>query len=171
MKKLIPLWLILPVICSASAEYKPIPPGEEVALVHLPVFRKYVPNPNKSWFAGSIIEIKGDRFHYRYFTDVADDDRPEVKEGLDGSVRYFASYIELTYPDGRKSYHVLSMLDGRHVLWDWAAFEQWKRSGYIKELGILFEEKTAPNQAPQTTTRTVTDRAPSSTLRASASRV
>jgi hypothetical protein len=33
------------------------------------------------------------------------------------------------------------------------------------------QETKTPNQAPQTTTRTVTDRAPSSTLRASASRV
>jgi hypothetical protein len=37
-------------------------------------------------------------------------------------------------------------------------------------LELLRKYKTEPNQTPQTTTRTVTDRAPSSTLRASASR-
>ncbi len=46
-------------------------------------------------------------------------------------------------------------------------------AGYLIHTGIKAEytdTKTEPNQTPQTTTRTVTDRAPSSTLRASASR-
>lgn len=131
--------LILAGIAAIALAATPLP-KEEAHVVYMPLIGKFGPDSTKQWFAGRVITFSGDSFHYKYFTDALSDDRPEVRTGLDGVVRYFPSYLELTYPNGKKAYYVVGYMNRKRVLWDWDAYWHWKQTGEIDELGILYEE-------------------------------
>jgi hypothetical protein len=134
------IWIIKSI---AATTTEPPPPQEEALTVYLPLFQKYTPNPDYGWFAGTIIQISGERFHLRNFTDVVRADGVKEKSEFEGRVRYFPSYIEFTFDEGTKSYYVLGILDGRRVLWRRASYEKWKQNGNIESFGVLYENNGA----------------------------
>jgi hypothetical protein len=123
----------------AVAQVSP-PPTEEEQSVFLPVIGQYGPNPRVPHFAGGSFRFDGKNFHYRYFTDVANDSRPEVTRGIDGAVRYYPSYIELLFPDGKRIYFVRSRMLNRTILIPWSEHQIWKKEGKLDEDKLLYQE-------------------------------
>lgn len=94
----------------------------------------YVPDPTHSWFAGEVVEIHEDSFRRTYFTDVVGAEPPPIT----GSVKIIGDHILLDAQGLHDPERVPRVLRGTPVLWTIKAFAQWKKTGKIDELGVLY---------------------------------
>jgi hypothetical protein len=111
-----------------------------------PVSGRYVPDPSKSWFAGEIVQIDGTNFHYTQFTDVGSARVPDYR----GRVLIFKDHIYLDHPGMAYPYRISGLLTNRPVIWTWKGYEQWRKSGEIDELDILYLEIPGGEQGAAT---------------------
>jgi hypothetical protein len=96
----------------------------------------YDPDPKKHWYAGESITISGDTFRYNYFTDAL----PGPPERT-GTIKVFEDHILLDNPNVSNRERIAGVLDGVPVLWTRDAYEAWKKTGAISELGVLYLRK------------------------------
>ena len=93
----------------------------------------YGPNPAIAWFAGEVIDITGDDFHYEYFSDCLPGPPP-----LTGRIKVLEDHIHLDHPNVPNPERIADVLDGKPVLWTKNAYQLWKTTGEIDEIGILY---------------------------------
>ena len=112
-------------------------------VVQAPASGNYAPWQSKNhWaYAGEIIVISGSTFRYRRFTDVLSD-KPEPD--YSGSFSVFENHINLDHPNVPNPYRVAGVADGVPVLMTQKGFEQWKKTGKVSELNVLYQEKEIP---------------------------
>jgi hypothetical protein len=110
-------------------------------VVSAPANGRYTPWRNAqshpNYYAGEIIAITNSVFHYTFFSDVVGDGRD-----YSGKVSATNNFIFLQHPGIAYPYRVAGVADGVPVLLTWAGYEQWKKSGMVFELNILYLEKT-----------------------------
>ena len=102
----------------------------------------YGPDPSQRWYTGELVRIDGTNFHYTRFTDVAGSPVPAYT----GRVVLYGDHIYLDHPGVPYPYRISGLLTNRPVLWTWEGYEQWKKTGKIDELGILYLEKPRVEQ-------------------------
>ncbi len=91
-----------------------------------------------NWYAGEIITITNSAFYYVYFTDV----RGHEKK-YSGKVSVLKDSIFLDQSGIAEPYRVAGVADGVPVLLKRKAYKQWKETGKISELDILYLDKKA----------------------------
>ncbi|HZV35079.1 MAG TPA: hypothetical protein VFB72_10950 [Verrucomicrobiae bacterium] len=87
-------------------------------------------------YAGELIVITNASFRYTTFSDVVGK-RPEYS----GTVSVFKDHIYLNHPGIPYPYRVAGVADGVPVLFTWEGFEQWKKTGKVFELNVLYLQK------------------------------
>jgi hypothetical protein len=97
------------------------------------------PKDQIKYFAGELISITNSSFHYGTFSDV-----PDTRVHYSGSVSVFKDHIYLDHPGIPYPYRVAGVADGVPVLFTWEGYEQWKKTGKVFELNVLFCQKTSP---------------------------
>jgi len=111
--------------------------------VSAPAFGLYGPWRDKDktgWYGGELITITNATFNYTTFSDVAGK-RPEYS----GALLVLTDHIYLNHPGVPYPYRVAGVADGVPVLFTWEGYEQWKKTGKVFELNILYLQKaTAP---------------------------
>jgi hypothetical protein len=110
--------------------------AENASKVVHPPDGRYVPDPSKHWYAGEIITINGASFHYSYFTDAL----PGPPDRT-GTIKFFADHILLDQRDVPNPERIPGVLDGVPVLWTKEGFTEWKKTGNVKELCVLYLRK------------------------------
>ncbi len=116
------------------------------------------PKDQIQYYGGEIIVVRDASFQYVVFSDYLGRPLPDYS----GPLMTFKDHVYLDHPGVRLPYRVAGIADGVSVLVTWAGYEEWKKTGKIFELDILYlekEEKKEPNQASEPTPPSVTDRA------------
>jgi hypothetical protein len=111
-------------------------PSKNAKGITRPADGTYVPNPKHSWYAGEVIVIAGAKFQWSYFTD----DLAHAPQDRKGPIRFFSDHIVLDEPHITKPKRIPGVVDGVPVLWEPEAYEKWKKTGKVDDLGILFRE-------------------------------
>jgi hypothetical protein len=99
-----------------------------------PVDGRYCPQSTGGWFAYENIEIEGNHFHYFVTSDCMGPGNPNYK----GKIIRFNDRICLDHRKVPNPDLVPGLLTNRPVLWTYDAFEQWKKTGEINPMGILY---------------------------------
>src|SRR5262245_31881171 len=94
----------------SSAVWKPQPPSNGF----------YELESKYHLFSGEEIKIDGTNFHYRFFSDVIEDNHDYT-----GAVVQLKDHILLDHPKVRNPERVSGVLSNRPVLWQWESYELW----------------------------------------------
>ncbi|MGA3285014.1 MAG: hypothetical protein ABSD57_11230 [Verrucomicrobiota bacterium] len=121
------------------------------------------PKDQTKWYAGQLILITNASFRYGTFSDVVGVPRPDYS----GPLKVFADHIYLDHPGVPYPYRVAGKADGIPVLVTWEGYEQWKKSGKVFELNILYFWKDDAKEANKTVQRTGASRSAQETNRTS----
>jgi hypothetical protein len=89
------------------------------------------------WYAGELITVTNSSFRYTTFSDVVGK-RPDYS----GTVSVFKDHIYLDHPGVPYPYRVAGVADGTPVLFTWEGYEQWKKTGKVFMLNVLYLQKT-----------------------------
>ena len=84
----------------------------------------YGPNPKMAWYAGEVVTIKGDTFHWKFFTDAL----PGPPDRT-GSIKVFKDHILLDDPKVPNPERIADVINGVPVLWTKDAYQSWKKTG------------------------------------------
>lgn len=101
---------------------------------HLPISGSYRPEPSVGFFAGEVIEIKSNKFHYTQFTDDLGFRVPDCE----GQIFQFSDHVFFDHRKIPSPDRVSGLLNNHPVLWTYEAFHNWKKTGEIDPMGILF---------------------------------
>jgi hypothetical protein len=132
-------WLMFALTCQAGGNSNEgMVPIAKFVLAP-PALGTYKPwrDPKERWYAGEIIILTNSSFHYIKFSDVVGRHRD-----YSGTLSIFKDHIYLNHPDVPYPYRIAGVADGVPVLFTWEGYEQWKKTGKVFELNILYGEKT-----------------------------
>jgi hypothetical protein len=95
------------------------------------------PKDQINWFGGELIKINKSSFQYHEFSDDLSHPLPDYS----GSVSIFKEHIYLNNTNVPDPYRIAGTADGRPVLLTLDGYQQWKETGKVFELNILYREK------------------------------
>jgi hypothetical protein len=140
------LFLLLAITCHADERFKDgmIPVAKFV--LSSPTNGTYAPwrdakNQTK-YYAGETITLTNASFRYTTFSDVVGNHRD-----YSGKVSIFKDHIFLDHPGMPFPYRVAGLADGVPVLFTWEGYEQWKKTGKVFELNVLYLQKPNPQKS------------------------
>jgi hypothetical protein len=104
----------------------------------------------RGWVYGLLsfesIEIDGNRFRYRIFSDSIGTRLPDYK----GKIIQFPDHMWLSHRKVPDADRVSGLLTNHPVLWTYEAFEHWKKTGEIDPMGILYWNEPLLGRIPAT---------------------
>ena len=110
-------------------------------IISAPAYGLYGPwrdaKDQHNWYAGELVIITNASFRYTTFSDVVRTNRPDYS----GTVSVFKDHISLNHPGVPYPYRVAGAADGIPVLLTWEGYEQWKKTGKVFELNVLYLQK------------------------------
>ena len=132
MKFILPLFVALVVLSSCASG-----PRIDTSAAQIPDGR-YVPDPKKLWYAGAIIEVRGDKFSYQRFTDVLGD---KSIEPVTGSIKKERDRFVFSREGKPWAVWMLARARGRAALWSREGYERWKAGQKAESHDVLYLEK------------------------------
>jgi hypothetical protein len=109
---------------------------------------RYVQDPKKGWYAGTTIDVRGDKFSSQAFTDVL---REKAIEPVTGTIRKDGTRYFFMHSGEISSVWILARSRGKPALWSEEGFDRWKESKEVAPQDVLYLEEMKPNQSPQPT--------------------
>jgi hypothetical protein len=95
------------------------------------------PKDQINWFGGELIKINRSSFQYHEFSDDLSHPLPDCS----GPVSLFKEHTYLNNTNVPDPYRIAGTADGRPVLLTLDGYQQWKETGKVFELNILYLEK------------------------------
>lgn len=93
-------------------------------------------------FSGEVLELKGGKFRYWFYTDVIVKDQPVPKYPLHGNYKIEGEKLTLEHPEVKLDARTLDELNGVKILWRDDGLRYWKDEKRLHPYAILIWVQT-----------------------------